>query len=169
MTQTLQASTMQEGGKRGGAECAGPRLGHCPSPEFDSGERRRRSAVAWSIFARLLPAAQRERSKDLAVSARRQRASLYTTQSQSMSLRLLLMIERLLPRIISILLHDKIASHPRGLTLLTDFEKEKHNTKTRELSSNDNPARNTVHVNVGKQVEQKIFIWVIVADAHQTA
>lgn len=60
---------MQGGGKRGGAECAGPRLGHCPSPEFDSRERRRRSAVAWSIFARLLPAAQREEGEDLAVSA----------------------------------------------------------------------------------------------------
>lgn len=77
---------------------------------------------------------------------RRQRASHYTTQSERMSLRLLLMIERLLPRIISILLHDKIASHPRGVTLLTDFKNERHNIQTRELSSLDNTEVNIMQL-----------------------
>lgn len=72
---------------------------------------------------------------------RRQRASHYSTQSQRMSLRLLLMSEQLLPRIISIPLHDKIATHPRGLTQLTTFEKVRHNMKTRESSSHDNAAK----------------------------
>lgn len=42
-----------------------------------------------------------------------------------------------LPRIISILLHDKTASHSRDLTRQADLVSLKHNRKTREKSSQD--------------------------------